>query len=73
MHTEIRSNLKAEIVRQYRTQAEFCKFCKQSDFNLSEWRLSRIIKGLADPTDEEKVRIGRMLKMTDSSLWKLVA
>lgn len=46
----IRRNLKAEIVRKYGSQGAFCK---QADGRITEWRLSRIIGGLCDPTDDE--------------------
>ena len=76
MHTGIRSNLKAEIVRRFRSQAEFCKYCNDNGFKMTEWRLSRIIKGLIEPTDDEKQQISAFLEATGVKgkiLFKLVA
>ena len=56
----MRAWLKVRILTVYRRQGAFAKAIKMSDV-----RLSRIVNGKANPTDEEKALIARKLGVGD--------
>lgn len=58
-------NLKIELIKKYPTQADFARVT-----NISESRLSRIIRGWIAPTENEKEIISRKLGIKQKEIFK---